>query len=83
MHRQAQINLSLQDPFVFGDWEETGICSETCGEGKVLEKRSCTPTHPDKSCASLQANDTLRLGDKTCVGEPCKGDSKINLLDID
>ena len=70
---------------MFGDWEETDRCNETCGEeGKLLEQRTCTPTHPDKSCANLPASDTLRPGDKNCgVREPCKGDSKVYLLDID
>ena len=76
--KNAQIstnNLSLQDPFVFGDWELTDLCTETCGEeGKLLEKRTCTPTHPDKSCANLPTNQTLRAGEQPCGRKPCKGD---------
>ena len=65
---------------MFGAWKDTELCTETCGEGKVLEKRSCTPTHPDKSCAILPTAETLKPGKKTCVRDPCKGDSKHYVL---
>ena len=65
---------SLQEPFVFGEWKETDHCSETCGKGKLLQQRSCTPTHPDKSCSSLPTSDTWRPGNKNCMPKLCKGD---------
>ena len=84
LYKQSQINLTcaFKAPFVFGDWEETELCSETCGKGKLLVQRTCTPAHPDKSCASLETAETLKPGKKTCKREPCKGDSKVCLLDI-
>ena len=78
-----KLTLILSEPFVFGDWTETDLCTETCGnEGKVLEQRSCTPAHPDKSCASLPTDKTLRLG-KACVGKPCQGYLKVFSLSIE
>ena len=77
MHRlqnTGKRNFCPQDPFVFGDWKETELCSETCGkEGKFLLQRTCTPTHSDKSCANLPPSKTLKLGNETCEREPCKG----------
>ena len=76
MHRQTQLNLNFcpQEPFVFGDWKEMEFCSVTCGEGKVLVQRTCTPTHPDKSCACLPPSETLRPGNETCKRDPCEGE---------
>ena len=71
----------LPDPFIYGEWDETDLCTETCGkEGKLLEKRSCTSTTPDKSCASLPTNETLRPGNKPCGDEPCNGYLKVCFL---
>jgi len=67
--------IACTEPFVFGDWKATDLCTETCGEGKLLEQRTCTPTHPDKSCASLPTLKTLKPGSETCEREPCKGES--------
>ena len=62
------------EPFIFGPWMTTEFCTETCGgEGRLLEQRSCTPLHPDKSCASLSSDQTLRPGNKTCGEGQCEG----------
>jgi len=60
-----------KEPVVFGPWRDTDICTETCGEGKLLEQRSCTPAH---SCASLKTTQTLRPGNTPCVGQHCQGE---------
>ena len=68
----------LSEPFIFGPWTTTEFCTETCGgEGQLLEQRSCTPLHPDKSCASLSSDKTLRPGNKTCGEGQCEGNCKI------
>ena len=72
--------LILAEPFAFGPWRKTETCSETCGKGKWLEQRSCTPVRPDESCNSLPATATLRLGVVTCGGQPCTGYLKACVL---
>ena len=64
----------LPEPFVFGEWTKTDKCSESCGkEGRVLEQRTCTPTHPHKSCSSLPIERTLRPSNESCADQPCEG----------
>ena len=68
------LTLFPSEPFVFGPWMTTEFCTETCGgDGRLLEQRSCTPLHPDKSCASLSSDQTLRPGNKTCGEGQCEG----------
>ena len=79
---KRKLTWFLSEPFVFGSWSDTEICSVTCGKkGKLLEQRSCTPAHPDKSCTSLPTNKTLRPGNKFCGGNPCKGNLKVSYTD--
>ena len=71
---QRLVFFSSPEPFVFGVWTKTDKCSESCGkEGRVLEQRSCTPTHPHKSCFSLPIERTLRLSAEPCADPPCEG----------
>ena len=74
LNSQRLVFLSLPEPFVFGEWTKTDKCSESCGkEGRVLEQRTCTPTHPHKSCSSLPIERTLRLSTEPCADPPCEG----------
>ena len=72
LNSQRLVFLSFPEPFVFGVWTKTDKCSECCG-GMVLEQRTCTPTHPHKSCSSLPIERTLRLSTEPCADQPCKG----------
>ena len=77
IYKPAKLEASfpfLPEPFVFGEWTKTDKCSESCGEeGRVLEQRTCTPTHPQKSCSSLPIERTLRLSTEPCADPPCEG----------
>ena len=74
LNSQRLVFLSFPEPFVFGVWTKTNKCSESCGkEGRVLEQRTCTPTHPHKSCSSLPIERTLRLSTESCADQPCEG----------
>ena len=74
LQSQRLVFLFLPEPFVFGEWTKTDKCSESCGkEGRVLEQRTCTPTHPHKSCSSLPIEWTLRLSTEPCADLPCEG----------
>ena len=71
---QRLVFFSLPEPFVFGVWTKTDKCSESCGnERRVLEQRTCTPTHPHKSCSSLPIERTLRPSTEPCADLPCEG----------
>ena len=72
LNSQRLVFLFLPEPFVFGVWTKTDKCSECCG-GMVLEQRTCTPTHPHKSCSSLPIERTLRPSNESCAYQPCEG----------
>ena len=83
LNSRRLVLLSLPEPFVFGEWTKTDKCSESCGEeGRMLEQRTCTPTHPRKSCFSLPIERTLRLSAEPCAGPPCEGLFSVEVLVI-
>ena len=74
LYTQRLVFFSLPEPFVFGVWTKTDKCSESCGkEGRLFEQRTCTPTHPHKSCSSLSIERTLRPSTEPCTESPCEG----------
>ena len=80
---QRLVFFSSPEPFVFGVWTKTDKCSESCGKkGMVFEQRTCTPTHPHKSCSSLPIEQTLRLSNDSCADQPCEGLFSIEIFVI-
>ena len=74
LNTQRLVCFSLPVPFVFGVWTKIDKCSESCGkEGRLFEQRTCTPTHPHKSCSSLSIERTLRPSTEPCADAPCEG----------
>ena len=61
------------EPLVFGSWERTSYCNDTCGSHRnYLQTRSCTPSGPGFVC---DESDTLGISDIPCDPfVPCLGE---------
>ena len=60
-------NLFNPETFIFGPWEDTNDCTESC---QLLQRRTCKEVNPKSSCEQQQVE---RVGESACHRPPCKG----------
>ena len=65
---------SQDEKVIFGQWRDTEVCSESCGNlGHLLQTRSCSAPHPQLTCASLNSSHVFRTGSTPCNRQLCQG----------
>ena len=64
---QPKVKHFNLEPFLFGPWEDTDICSESC---RLLQTRTCEEVNPRSSCQDISP---YRNGQTACHKDPCPG----------
>ena len=59
--------MFIPDPFIFGQWEDTDVCSDSC---QLLQRRTCEEVNPASSCKHMTLE---RIGETACHRPPCPG----------
>ena len=66
----------ISEPFLFGNWETTPDCNDTCGAHRYkIKTRTCTPVGPGPYCENLEESLTMTADIKSpCLPfVPCSG----------
>ena len=63
----VKLNLFILEPFIFGPWENTNDCTESC---QLLQRRTCKEVNPRAFCKDQKVE---RVGESACHRPPCKG----------
>ena len=71
----TQSDLFPKEPYKCSSWSPTSTCSESCGNGRYLETRSCLPVHPEIPEELLASPPvTIKDGSSPCSQSPCTGE---------
>ena len=60
-------NWFILEPFIFGPWEDTNVCTESC---RLLQRRTCKEVNQRSFCKDQLIE---RVGETVCLSPPCKG----------